>query len=62
MAKRNVDLHKHTIMLYDGDYARLQTLHPETGAAAIVREIIRSYLNRVEPPIDTTMIKGDLNV
>ncbi len=62
MAKRNVDLHKHTIMLYEGDYARLQTLHPETGAAAIVREIIRSYLNRVEPPIDTTMIKGDLNV
>jgi hypothetical protein len=62
MAKRNVDLHKHTIMLYEGDYARLQLLHPEAGAASVVREIIRAYLNRVEPPIDTTMIKGDLNV
>lgn len=62
MAKRNVDLHKHTIMLYEGDYARLQSLHPETGAASIVREIIRAYLNRVEPPIDTTQIKGHINV
>lgn len=62
MTKRNLDLHKHTIMLYAGDYARLQTLHSDAGAAAIVRELIRSYLNKVEPPIDTKLIKGDLNV
>lgn len=62
MARRNVDLHKHTLHLYEGDYAKLQSLHPETGAAAIVREIIRAYLNRVDPPIDTSTIKGDLNV
>lgn len=44
----NEDLTKHTLNLYTGDYAKLQALYPDTGAGAIVRRLIRKFLERVE--------------
>lgn len=60
--RRVVDLQKHTLHLFEGDYARLQSLHPETGAAAVIREIIRAYLLKADPPINVSSIKGDPDV
>ena len=37
---------KHTLHLYEGDYAELQSLYPETGAA---RAFISGYSGNVVP-------------
>lgn len=58
MAKKQDDLQKHTLHLRAGDYARLQELYPETGAAAIVRAIVSAHLEKVDPPINTDLIKS----
>lgn len=42
------ELSKHTLNLYAGDYAKLQSLYPDTGAGAIVRRLIRKFLDNVE--------------
>ncbi len=41
------ELRKHTLLLYDGDYLRIQELFPEIGAAVIIRKLIRSYLEKI---------------
>lgn len=62
MRKIKEALQKHTLQLFEGDYAKLQALHPEVGAAAIVRTIIRQYIIKLEPPVDISKFKGDLDV
>ena len=62
MRKSKEELQKHTLQLFAGDYAKLQELHPTVGAAHIIRTIIRSYLQKVEPAVDTTQIKGNVDV
>ena len=53
MAKRsNQPLHKHTLNLYDGDFQRLGDLYPAVGAAIIIREIVHTFLNKVENGAD----------
>lgn len=54
-------LSKHTLHLYSGDYKRLQDNHPDLGAAVVIRKLVRNHLNRVEPAIDTSKIKGDID-
>lgn len=43
------DLQKHTLLLYSGDYARLQSIYQEIGAALIIRRLIRAHLEEVDP-------------
>lgn len=62
MRKSKDSLQKHTLQLFEGDYAKLQELHPEVGAASIIRTIIRQYILKLAPPVDTTKFKGDLDV
>lgn len=62
MKKLNVELQKHTLQLFAGDYKKLQDLHPDVGAAQIIRTILRQYLLKMEPPINMAKIKGDLDV
>lgn len=60
MAKKsNEPLKKHTMLLYDGDYERLQDLYPEVGASIIIRKIVRDYLNKVSPP---AKVRNDVNL
>lgn len=56
------DLTKHTLHLFAGDYAALQAMHPDVGAAHIIRTIVKAYLKKTNPPIDTSKIKGDPDV
>lgn len=61
MRKNKDPLQKHTIQLFEGDYAKLQDLHAEVGAASIIRTIIRQYILKMNPPVELK-IKGDLDV
>lgn len=40
-------LHKHTLLLFEGDYAEMQNLYPEVGAAVAIRTLIRAHINKV---------------
>lgn len=42
------DLRKHTLHLFDGDYSMIQDLHPDIGAAVIIRKLVRSYLEKIQ--------------
>lgn len=55
-------LQKHTLNIFAGDFDRLQRLHPEVGAAAVIRRLIRKYLEENEPKPDLTKITTALNV
>lgn len=50
-------LHKHTLLLFEGDYQALQELYPEVGAAVIVRNLIRAHLKKIDKPIDLSDIR-----
>jgi len=41
------ELQKHTLLLYSGDYQRVQDLYPDIGAAVIIRKLLRNYLDKV---------------
>lgn len=47
MAK-NPDLQRHALNLWKGDYAKLQDLYPEIGAAAVIRQIVHDFIARLE--------------
>ena len=39
---------KHTLNLFEGDYARIQELFPDEGAALVIRRIVRRFLEQVD--------------
>jgi hypothetical protein len=41
-------IHKHTLNLYEGDYEILQQSFPKLGAAAVIRDIIRKFIEKNE--------------
>jgi hypothetical protein len=48
--KSEEPLQKHTLLLYEGDYERLQTMYPDIGASVVIRKIIRDFIDRTHPP------------
>lgn len=42
------ELSKHTLNLFPGDYAKLQELYPDIGAATIIRRVIRRFIEQIE--------------
>ena len=55
-------LSKHTMLLFEGDYEKLQEKYPETGASIVIRNLIRNHLAPSEIPLDLTKIKvGDVS-
>lgn len=48
MPKADEELTKHTLNLYEGDYEKLRELYPDVGAGAIVRRIVRRFIEQVE--------------
>lgn len=42
------ELQKHTLNLFAGDYERLRCLFPDIGAGAVVRRLVRSFLEKTE--------------
>ena len=37
-------LSRHNVLLYEGDLDRLREFYPETGAALIIRTLVRKHL------------------
>lgn len=42
------ELQKHTLLLYAGDYAKLQEHYPTLGAAVVIRRLVRKTLNNID--------------
>lgn len=49
---RDENLQKHTLNLWQGDYAKLQQYYPDIGASVIIRRIIRRYVEQIEAGAD----------
>lgn len=41
-------LQKHTLNLFEGDYEKLRGFYPDVGAGAVIRRIVRKYIEQVE--------------
>ena len=41
-------LMKVCLNLYDGDFQRLQSLHPKIGAGKVIRTLVHSYIKSIE--------------
>ena len=49
MAKKSEQaLRKHTMNLFAGDWETLQMLHPDVGAAEIIRRLVHGHIAKVE--------------
>lgn len=48
MQKDNQELSKHTLNLYLGDYEKLRSFYPDVGAGAVIRRIVRRYIEQIE--------------
>lgn len=49
MAKAEEEgLQKHTLNLFAGDYEKLRELYRDVGAGAIIRRIVRKFIEQVE--------------
>jgi hypothetical protein len=48
MHKDDEGLQKHTLNLYEGDYEKIRLLYPDVGAGAIIRRIVRRFIEQVE--------------
>jgi len=48
---------KHTLLLFEGDFARLQELYPEVGASIIIRRLVRKHIKEVEGNLATIKLK-----
>jgi len=53
---------KHTLLLFSGDYKRLQDAYPELGAAKVIRQLVHSHLRRIDPPVDPTSINTETSL
>lgn len=44
---RKIDgIQKHTLNLFEGDYARIQEMFPDIGAATIIRKLVRRFIEQ----------------
>ena len=55
------ELQKHTLNLYAGDYAKLQQFYPDTGAAVIIRKLVRWQVSQIESK-GTSVLEKDVEI
>ena len=48
MPKGEIELQKHTLNLYAGDFDKLQNFFPDIGASIIVRRIVHRFVEQIE--------------
>lgn len=53
--KKDTNLEKETLNLYRGDFAKLQKFHPELGAGAVIRELVRAHILKVEAKLEAKL-------
>lgn len=42
--REDIELYKHTLNLYKGDYAKIQELFPDIGAGVVIRKVVHNYV------------------
>lgn len=45
---KSEELQKHTLNLFPGDYEKLRGYYPDVGAGAVIRRIVRAYVEQIE--------------
>lgn len=58
----NGDLYKHTLNLYAGDYAKIQDLFPNVGAGAVIRRIVREFVEKVEAGAKSSVVNTEVKL
>lgn len=53
-----IKLQKHTLLFFPGDYARMQSIYPETGAAKAIRILVRKHLDDVESKVKAPKLRA----
>ena len=54
------ELQKHTLFLFAGDYAELNTLFPQAKAAKVIRHLVRDLIKRTRGgTVDVTVDIGE---
>lgn len=48
MPKADEELTKHTLNLFAGDYEELRSFYPDVGAGAVIRRIVRKYIEQIK--------------
>lgn len=48
MPNPKLDLQKHTLNLFNGDFDRLKALHPDLDGGAVIRQLVRDYIDKIE--------------
>ena len=50
-------MHKHTLLLFTGDFETLRELHPEVTPSEIIRTLIQKHIARVQKEIPTPQLE-----
>jgi hypothetical protein len=61
--KEDRPISKHTLNLFEGQFEKLQELHPRLGAAKVIRTLVDDHIRsvaegtaqRLQPPPDTNV-------
>lgn len=56
------DLQKHTLNLFAGDYEKLKEFYPDTGAGAIIRRLVRKFIQNIEKQGEPVSIDLSINL
>lgn len=60
--KSDEDLTKHTLNLFAGDYAKLQSLFPDVGAGVVIRKVVRDFLSKIEGSTKPSKVKAEVKL
>lgn len=55
-------LKKHTLLLFEGDYERANSIYENMPAAELIRRVLRDFLDRTEKGLRTVKPKGEVNL
>ena len=55
-------LSKHTLNLFEGDYEKLRSFYPDVGAGAVIRRIVRRYIEQIEVSGTTIDAKVEIKI
>lgn len=59
-SREDDNLQKHTLHLFEGDMKKLQDLYPEIGAAAVIRKLVRSHIDKITPELSKLKITVEI--
>ena len=54
-------LTKHSLNLFEGDYAKVRELYPQYGGGAVIRSVVRKFILKVEARREAGLPDIDIN-